>query len=315
MPKNKLVLATGYPALVKKVQAELSDLDFFIKRRIAEGWWKVGKYIHEHLLENKERADYGGFLLERLAEDTGRDFSTLSRALKFYRLYPILAESQQLTWEHYRSLITISEKAKRIAFEKKALKKEWTSDQLQEAIRLDRLEIEEPQSKPKPSQAKLNVTRARIYTYQILEPGYIHPTEEFLTVDLGFNVLTHTEIKGVKAKAGELVESVKSDDSYKFKLSDAKPKELYTYKALVERVVDGDTIWLNIDLGFDSWTRQKVRLRGIDCPEIDTDSGKEAKKFVEAKLKEVEFVVVKTHKSDKFDRYLTDIFYLKDETD
>ena len=46
---------------------------------------------------------------------------------------------------------------------------------------------------------------------------------------------------------------------------------------------------------------------------MDTKAGQDAKKYVEAKLKEVEFVVVKTHKSDKYDRYLTDIFYLKDE--
>ena len=50
-------------------------------------------------------------------------------------------------------------------------------------------------------------------------------------------------------------------------------------------------------------------MRGIDAPELPTKEGVEAKKFVEAKLKETEFVIVKTYKADKYDRYLADIFY------
>lgn len=311
MTKNQknIAQATGYAALVKKIRSELSELDFFIRRRTAEGWWKVGKYIHEHLLENRQRANYGSFVLEQLADDVDRDISTLRRALQFYRIYRIRAVPHELSWDHFRSLITIHDESKRLVFEKKALQKDWTSVELGEAIRLDRLKYEEPDLKPKTSNFKLTATRARLFTYQVLEPSYIHPVEEKLSIDMGFNTLIHTEIKGVSAKAGELIESIKAGSSYKFKLSGAKPRELYTYKALVERVVDADTVWLNIDLGFSSWSRQKVRLAGIDAPELSTKEGQEAKKFVEARLKEVEFVVVKTHKSDKYDRYLTDVFY------
>jgi endonuclease YncB( thermonuclease family) len=134
-------------------------------------------------------------------------------------------------------------------------------------------------------------------------------------IDLGFTFIIHAEVKGIKLKAGELIESIKTGENYTFKHSDAKPRELYTYKALVERVIDADTILLNIDLGFSSWARQKVRLRGIDAPELSTKEGQEARKFVEARLREVEFVVVKTFKSDKYDRYLSDVFCLKGEAD
>lgn len=56
---------------------------------------------------------------------------------------------------------------------------------------------------------------------------------------------------------------------------------------------------------------QKLRLRGIDCPELDTEEGRRAKRFVESRLKGCEFIVVKTYKdtTDKYDRYLADIFY------
>ena len=307
--KNSQILTKSYPTLVKNIQAELSDLDFFIKRRTAEAYWKAGKFIHQHLLENKERADYRSSLLRRLADDVDRDESTLDRALKFYRLYPIPADRQELSWNHYKRLITIQDKSKRAAFEKMALNRDWSAGKLEEAIRLDRLKIEEPAEKPSPSSAKLSVTRSRLFTYKILEPGYIHPIDEQLIIDLGFNFLIHTEIKGLRLKEGEIIESVKEGDNYSFKRSNAAKKELHTYKALVERVVDGDTAWLNIDLGFSCWSRQKIRLRGIDAPELPTKEGVEAKKFVEAKLKETEFVIVKTYKADKYDRYLADIFY------
>jgi endonuclease YncB( thermonuclease family) len=136
-----------------------------------------------------------------------------------------------------------------------------------------------------------------------------------MVVDIGFSNNIQAEAKGIKLEASELVESIKLDNSYKLNYSDAKPKELYTCVALVERVIDADTFWLNIDCGFKVWTRKKVRLRGIDAPELSTKEGRKAKEFVEAKLKEVDFVVVKTYKDDKYGRYLADVFYLKGEAD
>ncbi len=51
----------------------------------------------------------------------------------------------------------------------------------------------------------------------------------------------------------------------------AKEKEVYNYKCTLVKVVDGDTIDIDIDLGFDVWLRnQRVRLYGIDTPESRT---------------------------------------------
>jgi endonuclease YncB( thermonuclease family) len=84
---------------------------------------------------------------------------------------------------------------------------------------------------------------------------------------------------------------------------------LYTYKAHIERVIDGDTIKVQIDLGFDIWNRQTLRLRGIDAFELNTGAGKRGKEFVEAALKHEPFVTIKTSREDKYDRYLADVFY------
>jgi micrococcal nuclease len=46
---------------------------------------------------------------------------------------------------------------------------------------------------------------------------------------------------------------------------------MYQYKAIITKVVDGDTVDVDIDLGFEVWLRnQRIRLYGIDTPESRT---------------------------------------------
>ena len=46
---------------------------------------------------------------------------------------------------------------------------------------------------------------------------------------------------------------------------------MYEYKALINRVVDGDTVDVDIDLGFGVWLHdERVRIMGIDTPESRT---------------------------------------------
>ena len=68
---------------------------------------------------------------------------------------------------------------------------------------------------------------------------------------------------------------------------------MYEYRVNILRVVDGDTVDVDIDLGFGVWMhKERVRLYGIDTPESRTRDleekkyGKAAKAFLEAKLKE-----------------------------
>jgi len=50
---------------------------------------------------------------------------------------------------------------------------------------------------------------------------------------------------------------------------------IYIYKASVIRVIDGDTFQLMIDQGWSGFTEQKMRLYGIDAPEMRTQAGKD----------------------------------------
>ncbi len=85
------------------------------------------------------------------------------------------------------------------------------------------------------------------------------------------------------------------------------------YVRKVENVVDGDTIDVLIDLGFDILFQSRVRLAGIDTPESRTKDlkekalGLESKEYLKKYLKDAKSVVIKTEKmnsTEKFGRIL-----------
>jgi len=89
---------------------------------------------------------------------------------------------------------------------------------------------------------------------------------------------------------------------------------IYIYKAELVRVVDGDTVDLIIDLGFDTSRKERFRLYGIDAPEMNTQAGKEAKKWLEDALMPLEAIYVQTlqletkAKRDKYGRFLAVLY-------
>ena len=58
---------------------------------------------------------------------------------------------------------------------------------------------------------------------------------------------------------------------------------MYEYKAVVDRVVDGATIDVIIDLGFSVWKKMRVRMEGINTPESRTRDLEEKKRGLAAK--------------------------------
>jgi micrococcal nuclease len=81
------------------------------------------------------------------------------------------------------------------------------------------------------------------------------------------------------------------------------------YVRKVENVVDGDTIDVLIDLGFDILFASRVRLAGIDTPESRTKDlaekalGLEAKEYLKKSLKDAKSVIIKTEKMDSSEKY------------
>jgi len=87
---------------------------------------------------------------------------------------------------------------------------------------------------------------------------------------------------------------------------------MYDYACKVSRVIDGDTLDLEVDLGMDVRVMTRVRLNGIDAPEMNTPEGKQAKKFVEDWVSAygalgLEVDTIKD-KKEKYGRYLAELY-------
>ena len=85
---------------------------------------------------------------------------------------------------------------------------------------------------------------------------------------------------------------------------------MYEYRVKkVIAVVDGDTIDVDIDLGFDISFYSRVRLAGIDTPESRTKDkaektlGLEVKERLKKRLTEATSIVIKTEKPDSTEKY------------
>ena len=89
--------------------------------------------------------------------------------------------------------------------------------------------------------------------------------------------------------------------------------KLYHYNAKVSRVVDGDTIDVVLDLGFDVSLKARVRFFGIDAPESRTRDKQEKRYGLAAKRFVMDFIpvgssaILKTKEKGKYGRYLGDM--------
>ena len=90
---------------------------------------------------------------------------------------------------------------------------------------------------------------------------------------------------------------------------------MYEYKAVVDKVVDGDTIDCTIDLGFHTWKKVRVRLSGINAPESRTRDKQEKEKGLATKAKLEEILSYNDNKCilrvsglGKFGRALATVF-------
>lgn len=87
----------------------------------------------------------------------------------------------------------------------------------------------------------------------------------------------------------------------------------YRYKITVVRVIDGDTLECDVDLGFYTRIRTKLRLLGINCPETDSPEGREAKMFTQGKADGLS-LTAETHRADKYGNRWNAVVFLPDGT-
>ena len=314
-----VVERAGYEALRDQILKVLETGKERAQRAVEEEtlrtYHEIGCLLNDYVLGNNERADYGTQTITRLAEEVGMSQTLLYQTVAFYRLEPILHTRVKLSWSHYRILLRAPSLEAQKYYRTGVETHGWSVRELDKQMKAGAFESDSAEVggvKRLEKRHTLPPLRGQIYSYRLTQI----PGAPALRINVGFGIYLDVALAGLTdVRDGQLVVSNKKRGKYTFEITEGRKAAYYSYRARVLSVIDGDTLWLDIDCGFGVWTKQKVRLRGIDAPERDTAEGVRARDFVVQALKDVAFVAVTTTKPDKYDRYLADVFYLAGEND
>ena len=141
----------------------------------------------------------------------------------------------------------------------------------------------------------------QLHTYRVVTSG--DPASEALFLDLGFSVAAEVPVGMGSSLSADQIVHVEPGPDGPILTPCAASTRRYTYRAWVQRVIDGDTLIAIVDLGLGHQTRPiRLRLRGIDCPELSTLAGRTARDFVREALAPAPFIVITTHRTDAYGR-------------
>ena len=281
-----------------------------VEREKIQTYWEIGRVLHTHFLQHKDRAEYGQQVIVQLTQDLGMGKRLLYHMINFYRAFPIVHARAQLTWSHYRKLSEVPNKTVRSSYEQVAAEQRWSTRELADAIKSKAISPAQQATitTPPDHPPQLAPGRGRLYMYRVLPPS----DEVEMRIDLGFK-MTYTPTRAEAQSIGMATmvnASVGQRTGYTFKAVEDVPSRLYTFCARVEEVIDGDTIRVWIDYGFRLGGYQKLRVRGIDTPEMSTRAGVHAREAVVDWLSGIRDIVLSTSRVDKYGRYVADVFYL-----
>ncbi len=292
--------------LREELRRGLARAEEAVHRQRVITYWHLGWHIDKFLAGAPgPEIVYLSIVAEKL------DYSpdVVRKILKFYRCFPKLPKKPPLSWSQYRALLT-APVARRSALLKKAIAEGIGTEELYALISAGR-RAHPPSGTGGPA-PKLDYKRGRLYIYKTLQGKHLKLKTGEIMVDGGFKWRHKVKTgAGRGLTGGSIVRSVKTKDgSYGLKYCNDDASSLYTYVAEIERIVDADTFLLTIDAGFDNWLDSRVRLRGIDAPEITTALGRRAYRYVKKALGNRP-VVIKTYREEKYGRYLIDLFYMR----
>lgn len=300
-----------YAVLKTKVQEVLIVGRGRIEKEFMFMRYHTGLLINEHVRLNQDHAAYGSQAVLKLGEDFDIDYTELTRYSQFAKAYPIVGRGQllelNLPWKCYRKLMIIKNDARRWKMTLQAEKEGWTFEEVEARVQYA---IGKDEEKKRPSRLPF-VCLGPFFTYKIMRAASLHSSSRELLLDLGFkHRLEMSLFGGARFAEGAIVTA--SENSFTLaKVEAANDDSLYTYKARVEEVMDGDTLKIDFFLGLGNRKGETIRLNHIDCPEMNTREGKAAKRFVESALEGCEFITVKSVRTrkEKWGRYLGDVFF------
>lgn len=307
----------------QKLVDKIADLYTTARKAQVQFAWETGRQIVLVEQDGAMRAQYGSKLVVELSSALTKQFgegfsvANLKRMRQFYQLNQKSSAPSQLDWTDHVELLVIKDENVRRNIERRVVAENLSSRELRQLVRETREKRGEEIRSPQPvadsgPQELLTPKRGTPYTYRLVKrPELGAGKDDALLLDLGFGIFKRLSARiQSRFTENQIIESQWDDaqDNYSFKTSGRTAKDLFTYQAVVERVIDGDTLKVRVDLGFDLEHRETLRLRGIDAPEMSTKAGESAKAFVQSILKEADTITIYTSRSDKYDRYLADVF-------
>jgi len=243
-PTPRTITSPTYSSLLSDLKTIITSSNKNKNHSLIENYHNIGSRISQETITKK--AGYFNSILKDLSNDLEIKNSLLSRIINFQELYPNKTSiNKNISWSHYRELITIKNNNLRKSLEEEIISQSLTKNDL--ILRIRRIKF-----------------------------------------------------------------NLKNGDNAQFdpNLLPRPNKPSYLYKAIIKQVIDGDTVIVDIDLGFECYKKQRIRLANINAKELETIEGKKAFDFLRNKAVEIEdFIVIKTNKIDIYGRYVADIFY------
>ncbi len=320
----------------QRIFSEIAKICEDSRRMLAESYWRIGQLIVEVEQDGDVRAAYGQGTLKRLSQDLsinfGEGFSVknLERMRMFYLTYSKSSAPTKLAWTQYIELLAVTDGRTRRKFENMARKEGLSARDIRRLVKGNSAAA---QAVPVPL-APAGTPVAPVASLPAAAPGLSSPSPSpssssslvplssstgpvpALERPTGLVFGTYREVADSALTAPEgtvfldlgfFVEVAVPRSNLATLALCAKPA--YTYPAMIERVIDGDTLLVSIELGFGIIVRERLRLRGINTPELGTPDGEGAKYYVEDILPRGTRVVVKSHQTDVYGRFVADVFF------
>ena len=291
---SQLIKTNTYATLVN----DITELYHRARKTLVESYWRIGRRIVQQEQLGETNAVYGKQLIAHLSEDLtnelGGGFSerNLYKMRRFYLGNSISPAPAKLSWTQHVELLPVTNKAMKQRLEREIVCGKLSPRQIRQKVR----QIETEKRTPARDETKVILAQPSrqqpLQRYGLIEPDRMARSKGTVIVDCGFNIWREINRQNATLQG----------------------HPSYTYPAKVESVIDGDTLWVIVDCGYGTLTRQKLRLHLIDTPERGTPEGEKATRFVRRVLGRNPDIVIRTHHYDKYTRYLADVFYLPDNT-
>ncbi|WP_081104214.1 DUF1016 N-terminal domain-containing protein [Leptospira weilii] len=243
---------------------------------------------------------------KELQKHLKRGFSerNLFYARKFYENYGNSKIDVRLSWSHYRILSSIADANIREKLMKEAIERNWNRDDLAFRVR----DIGDLRKAPT---LRWRRPEGVLWNYKIKD---ISKDKDTLLVDLGFYCYYELPSSRLsdKYKIGDIVQIEKQNRSWTLsKSKSVHVSELYFYFGEIERVIDGDTILVKFELGFNVITRQRIRLHNVWAAELGSPEGEDNFESLKKRLPLKTKVIVRSRSKDVYGRYVGEVLYSK----